>query len=504
MRIPPRAVLPPMAVMLCLGLWGLNRGTMWRDESATQQMAQRTLRQILRALGSVDAVHGLYYLLMHPVLAVRPSEVALRLPSVAAAVLATGLVAALGCRLARPRVGLWAGLLYAATPLISHYAQEGRSYALVAAGAVWATWLLVGAVEEPAGTGRPAGLAAAASVSGAAGGKPPGRGAGRWVGYGLVIAVTALLHLFAGLLLAAHALTLLASRAPRRVWRGWGLAAASAMAPLVPLALLARRQSGQVAWIPEPGPAGLWALAKDFAGPSGLVLAVNALLIAVAVARPLPPRPGSPSLTAVALPLLCAPPALLFALSQSDPLFLNRYLLFALAGVPLLAASGADRFATWATGHRGRRAVAAAGVMAIGVAFVVQLPPQQRVRGPHGRADNLAALAAELGRRTRAGDAVLYDPPYERRIALAYPRSLADRRDLALSVPGPASGTLYGVEVGPSELLRRLGTVDGAWLVAADGPKARRTKAAMLAGRFRLAYVLCLPGSRLERYVRGR
>ncbi|MGW5695958.1 hypothetical protein ACWEWX_35070, partial [Streptomyces asiaticus] len=122
-----------MSVMLGLGLWGLDRGTMWRDESVTYQLARRTLPQIRDALGTVDAVHGLYYLLMHPVLALWPSEVTMRLPSVLAAVAATALVAALGCRLARPRVGLWAGLLYATTPVVTHYAQEGRSYALVAA-----------------------------------------------------------------------------------------------------------------------------------------------------------------------------------------------------------------------------------------------------------------------------------------------------------------------------------------------------------------------------------
>ncbi|MBU3871258.1 glycosyltransferase family 39 protein, partial [Streptomyces sp. 4503] len=141
-----------MAVMLALGLWGLDRGTMWRDESATYQMARRSLPQIRDVLGTVDAVHGLYYLLMHPLLALHPSEVTMRLPSVLAAVAATALVAALGCRLARPRVGLWAGLLYATTPVVTHYAQEGRSYALVAAGAAWATYLLVSAAGLAVGT----------------------------------------------------------------------------------------------------------------------------------------------------------------------------------------------------------------------------------------------------------------------------------------------------------------------------------------------------------------
>ncbi|WP_344317878.1 glycosyltransferase family 39 protein, partial [Streptomyces javensis] len=164
----PTAIVVPMAVMLGLGLWGLDRGTMWRDESATYQMARRTLPQIRDALGTVDAVHGLYYLLLHPVLALRPSEVTMRLPSVLAAVAATALVAALGCRLARPRVGLWAGLLYATTPVVTHYAQEGRSYALVAACAAGATYLLVGAAGLAPGTRRGSGWAGSGSAGRAA------------------------------------------------------------------------------------------------------------------------------------------------------------------------------------------------------------------------------------------------------------------------------------------------------------------------------------------------
>lgn len=110
------AVVLPMVVMLALGLWRLDRGGMWRDEAATYQVARRSVPQIWHLLHHVDAVHGLYYLFMHLVLFPAPGEVALRLPSVVGATATTGLVAALGIRLGNPRVGLWAGLLYAVTP----------------------------------------------------------------------------------------------------------------------------------------------------------------------------------------------------------------------------------------------------------------------------------------------------------------------------------------------------------------------------------------------------
>ncbi|WHX24262.1 glycosyltransferase family 39 protein [Streptomyces malaysiensis subsp. malaysiensis] len=625
-----------MAVMLWLGLWGLDRGTMWRDESATYQMARRTLPQIRDALGTVDAVHGLYYVLMHPLLALHPSEVTLRLPSVLAAVATTALVAALGCRLARPRVGLWAGLLYAATPVVTHYAQEGRSYALVAAGAAWATYLLVPAAGLGPRTGRADGSLSGsasltsgfaveadwadrpargpASVAGLAG-RDAGPGPGtrvrsavsvrggvprlaraasapgqrgrvtgwRWAAYGGVVAVTALLHVFAALMLAAHALTLLISRARRPVWQGWGIAAAGAVAAVVPLVVVARRQSAQLAWMRRPTPGRLWAVVEEFAGPSALVLAVNLLLITLALARP-----RWRSLSAVALPLICVPPVLLFALALHRPCFHERYLLFTLPGIPLLAAAGVDRLVAavgsrWAVrvagrqaravvrrwvravvrrqiramvgrlavGVSGRRAGAvtarlvravtrrraaarvdrfagvdrlagvvadrrravvgrrravvavAAGVLAVGCAFVWQFPLHQLERQPLSRQDDLAALAAAVGRLTRPGEPVLYDPPKERRIAIAYPRPLAELRDIALGTPGPASGTLYGVDVGPTELLRRLGGARSAWLIAADEPRVRPVKAAVLTGRFRLAYSLCLPSIRLEHYVRA-
>ncbi|WP_424893350.1 glycosyltransferase family 39 protein [Streptomyces sp. XH2] len=454
------AVAVPAAVMLVLGLWGLDRGTMWRDESATFQVARRSLPEMRHVLGTIDAVHGLYYLLMHAVLAVRPDEVALRLPSVAASAATAALVGALGCRLARPRVGLWAGLLFAVTPFVSHYAQEGRSYALVAAGAALATWLLVRAAEHGS--------------------------YGRWAGYGAVVAGTALLHEFAVLLLAAHAVTLLLSRVPWRTWRRWGCAAGAACLLLIPLVVVSRGQSAQVSWIRTPGLPEAEALVKAFAGPEQPVLGAVLVLAAVAVltpalapvlapilapvpgrrgAAPSSPRRGALGLTAVALPWALVPPVLLYAAARFQPLFLDRYLLFCLAGVPLLAAAGADRIlglVPW------RRTVTALGAAAVLAAFAVQLPLHERERLPTSRGDELAPVASAAGRLARPGDAVLFLPQYERRVALAYPRGFAGLHDLTLKRSPAASGTLFGEEVTAAALrdrLARLPSGSRVWVV---------------------------------------
>ncbi|MYR58532.1 hypothetical protein GTY54_20600, partial [Streptomyces sp. SID625] len=73
MRAALPAVAPaalPAALALALGLWGIGRrDSMWRDESVTHQVAHRSLGDLGRLLGHIDAVHGLYYLLMHAVFA---------------------------------------------------------------------------------------------------------------------------------------------------------------------------------------------------------------------------------------------------------------------------------------------------------------------------------------------------------------------------------------------------------------------------------------------------
>ncbi|MGW1159037.1 glycosyltransferase family 39 protein [Streptomyces sp. NPDC002519] len=512
------AVLVPVAVMVALGLWGLDRDGMWRDEAATFQVARRSPAQIWLLLHHVDAVHGLYYLLMHGVLAVHPGEVLLRLPSVCGAAAAAGLVAALGARLCRPRVGLWAGLLYAVTPMVGHYAQEGRSYALVAAGVAGATLLLVRAVR---GTS--------------------------WWPYGAVLAVTCVLHEFAVLVLLAHACTLALARVPGRVWRGWARAAGAVAVLLLPLALVSRGQSAQVAWLTPPDGRSVVRLLREFAGPSRAVLVPYLVLMALAVRRPGAPRGLSPA--GVALPLVLVPPAVLMAVSRVSPLYDDRYVLYALAGAPLLAAAGAERVAgmlrrpfkgTPAAPRNGcprtagvvargplppapRRPVpygaavalrersrvftprarpasrrlsapracvvpgrppapgarpvprrpagvrrhigTLVGVVLVCGVLVVQLPLHRADRRAANRPDDLAAVSAAVSRTVRPGDPVLFLPSLERRAALAYPAGFRGVRDVALDVPAAVGGTLYGREVGPRELRRRLGGLGYVWVV---------------------------------------
>ncbi|MGW2419347.1 glycosyltransferase family 39 protein [Streptomyces sp. NPDC001709] len=435
--------------MLAVGLWGLDRGGMWRDEAVSFQVGRRTVPQIWLLLHDVDAVHGLYYLLMHPVLAVHPGEVVLRLPSVCAAAVTAALVAALGTRLVRPRVGLWAGLLYAVAPMAGHYAQEGRSYALVAAGATAATLLFVRAVERGS--------------------------SGSWVAYGAALGLSCWLHEFAVLLVGAHAASLALARAAARVWRGWGCAAGGVVLSLLPMVLVSRGQAAQVAWLRSPSGGTAEELLRGFLGPTDLIYGVCLSLALVSLVGRV--GRGDITLLGVALPLTVVPPGVLMLASQVSPLYVDRYVLYALSGAPLLVAAGAERVAgvvgRLSAGGRPRghpllrsACVALAGVLAIGLAFLHQIPVLRADRDPGARPDDLAAISRVVAREVAPGDPVVFLPANARNVALAYPEAFRGARDVVLVEGGAESGTLYGREAGAGEVRRRLERLERVWVVA--------------------------------------
>ncbi|MEU3342984.1 glycosyltransferase family 39 protein [Streptomyces sp. NPDC006668] len=148
-------VIAPLSLTIALGLWGIRRQkTLWGDESVTHQLAHRDLSQIWHTAQHIDLVHALYYALMHEIFGLfGPGLLTLRLPSVLAMSVAASGVGLLALRLAGPRAGLLAGLVFTLLPQVQKYAQEGRSYAMVCALVTWATYALVVGVA-PGGGGR--------------------------------------------------------------------------------------------------------------------------------------------------------------------------------------------------------------------------------------------------------------------------------------------------------------------------------------------------------------
>ncbi|GAA5769335.1 glycosyltransferase family 39 protein [Streptosporangium roseum] len=439
---------------LVLVLWGIGTPSFWRDESVSVMAATMSFDELWRLLDDIDAVHALYYLMLRP-FAAFGGEFAVRLPSALAVAGATFGVAAIGRRLATPQVGLLAGLVYALLPMISRYGQEARSYALVSAVAVAATWVLLGERRS------------------------------RYAWYGLLVALLGWFHLYALLLLPAHAAVVVRRRGETVPWLA-SLAGAGVL--LAPLAVIASGQrEEQLFWLKVPGLPELGQLGVDIAGGDAawtspllpaLFLATLIALVLLGIWHGTRLRrrgvltaggrrqdaeagghredltdhredltghregltaggrregpvagegPGRPSLAGVAVPWAVLPVVLSLLISQIHPVYSPRYVLFAVPGLALLAGVGLAALrrtpATWA-------ALTALAVLAASAHLAV--------RGPANRPDDLRTLAAELSAQERPGDAVLYVPERFRLFVVVYGEPY--RR---LSALGPGSDRVW-------------------------------------------------------------
>ncbi|UUS31392.1 MULTISPECIES: glycosyltransferase family 39 protein [Streptomyces] len=462
----------PVLWTVALGLWGLSRqGSVWRDEAATWQVARRCTADIWHMLGNVDVVHGCYYLLMHTLFAAfGPGITTLRLPSVLATAVAAACVAVIGRRLAGGWAGLGGGMALALLPAVQFHLQEGRPYALVAAGAGVSTLLLVTALQ---GRVRRA----------------------RWAAYGGIVLLCGLLNWLSLMILPAHAATLLWTRAGRAVWIRWAGASAAATACVLPLILFSRSQSAQVSWIPPL----TWHM---LIGPA-VLLAVGG--VGALVDRP---RMGQLSVAAVGLPLLVVPHVGLIGLSLIQPLFLDRYILFSLLGLALLigtllgsavraVTSRSPRLSTWVV------------PVAVVAATAALLPQSLAKRSPASRVDDVLAVASEVRRLAQAGNAVLFIPSARRDTKSVSPDAFAGLRDIALAESPEESGTLKGVEAAPERIRTAMLTQERILLVT-DAPEVARpvsaerdrTKTAVLEQHFTAVADEQVRGRRVTVYLR--
>ena len=109
---------------------------LWWDELSTLDIARRPVAGILATAQHVDAVHSLYYVLMHFWMDLFGSSVlSVRLPSVLAMCGSTVCTAALAQRLFDRRVAITASFIFALVPGVDRYASEARSYGLVVSSA---------------------------------------------------------------------------------------------------------------------------------------------------------------------------------------------------------------------------------------------------------------------------------------------------------------------------------------------------------------------------------
>src|ERR1700741_818196 len=130
MKRPPAASDPLIVGVLApaVSLGGAGGPSFWYEEAATISAAySRSLGQLWQMLGNVDAVHGLYYLLMHGWFAVfPPTEFWSRAPSGLAAAAAAAGVVVLGKQFSTRTVAVSAGVVCGLLPRATWAGIEAR------------------------------------------------------------------------------------------------------------------------------------------------------------------------------------------------------------------------------------------------------------------------------------------------------------------------------------------------------------------------------------------
>jgi mannosyltransferase len=478
--------------MTVLGLWGLARGSaMGNDEVVSRWAALLSLGQLVHLVRHVDAVHALYYLLLHGWVVVGNSPTAIRVPSVIAMVVGAMLMVVVARRLTGSGwAGLFAGLIMVVTPSISYYAQTARSYALVFACVLGSTLALLNAMAaEKAG-------------------EPKAIIVRRWLIYGALVTLGGYLNEMSLLALAANAITVALARYGRRAAVHWLRTAVVAALLVSPLIAVSVKESGALNWVSRPDLHQIWILYHDYFGATMWAPILVAVCAAVAVVPPPgtwrrnhggaqapgesgPEAPwwrGGISLPSVALPLLFVPAALLMIESVvAPPLYVDRYVLYGEAGAALLAGAGLIRIGRWLAGaaHQPKIAWAPGAVICV-CALLLQLAPQHNVRTAGSRLYNFGGPAFYLAQNAHQGDGVLFFGDFYRKAELGYPAQFRNTRDIAEAESPAVANPYKGIDKPFSEIRPIMLADQRIWVLG------RRPSASLTAGPMQQESVVLL------------
>jgi uncharacterized membrane protein len=409
-------------VVVAIGLRLLASRSLWLDEATSWFETQLPYHRMWEVLRDTD-VHppGYFTVLWATVRAFGDSELALRLPSLAAATALVPMLYVAGKAMYDRATGLVAAGFAVVAPIVVWYSQEARMYAQLMLLVVVAVWALHQALE----TGR----------------------FRYWLAYALAGAALAWTQYFAFLPLAtfeaAIAIVLWqrrqAGRPISRLLIGGVLASlliAALVAPLVPFAhhqFSVNQAAGkgfdapsQVGGVAENQVSlyaaitnGIWAV---FGYHSNATMANLSALwpLLILLALMLLGR-GRSRATLLLLAGVLVPTAMLSALALNQPfLFEVRYNLTA---VPLLLLLGARAVTTWPHTARGRVAIATVAVAAFGVGLA-----DQEWNGTNPRSYDFEGALHEVDARSGPRDVLMYMPHDLNNLVAYYPPGLRTRR----------------------------------------------------------------------------
>lgn len=480
-----------VTLVTLIGSWNPS---LWTDEAATISAAERDLPDLWRMLGSLDLVHGFYYLCIHAWVSMfGPSAFSLRLPSALATGVAAACVYWLGTRLGGRQLAVWAVVIFAVLPRVFWAGIEGRSYAMTAMFAAAATLALMVALDRNSKV--------------------------VWVAYSGLALAGILSNLFVGLLIAAHLVSMFWDRTITRVQRiRWAVAAGAACVISAPFLIAASRQAGQLGtrdfglsdlaqnvavnqWFLGDTPTTTTGVSRttirlnDLASwwlPASLVVAaIGWLLMAYAVYRALrvtDPNDDHRSAVAWLVPWIVIPTAVIGVYSVlATPMYSPRYLTFAAPAVALLMASGLLAIP--------QRRLRLTTIIVLVLAVVPIFVSQRQIYGKNS--SDWISASQYVEDNARSGDGVYFAPRYDvpgetvgqttRGILTAYPRAFDELLDVTLLQNPDAAGDLTGASRRLADSSPELSALSTLWVVRRlDYPEAsaRADDAFLLAAGF--------------------
>ena len=296
----------------------LGARSLWIDEAASVRFATVSWMSFLHTIWDYQANMSLYYFLLRGWIHLGDSEFMVRSLSVLLGVLTIPAIYFLGKRLFDRATGLTAAALLSLHSFHVHWSQETRAYTLLTFLLVLATWFFLSAMES--GRKRD------------------------WIAFSVTSALCIYAHVFAALVLLAHALCIIFPgpyRVDRRMVAGAAVLFGFLCFPMAVFVLL--RHSDQIAWIPVTTMADFYEFLKLLTSQGGILLMVIYFALCglafVRTAGDIGSEKTSWGLRLLGL-WVVLPPALTLLAGIIKPLFYPRYMLLCVPALVILAGRG--------------------------------------------------------------------------------------------------------------------------------------------------------------------
>lgn len=445
-----------------MSLGGAGRPSFWYDEAATISASySRSLSQLWQMLSHVDAVHGLYYLLMHGWFEVfPPTEFWSRAPSGLAVGGSAAGVVVLGKQFSSRTTAVAAGIICGILPRATWAGIEARPYALSMLAAVWVTVLLVHAVRR--------------------------ENIWAWLFYGIVLAISVLLDMYLLLLLVAHVVFVLVYLRRRKVLVPFAITAVVTSGALTPFIAVAIGQANQISWIAPIGRRTIedvvvqqyFERSPPFAALSALVVVAAIILWRFTGTRP---QAADRQLLTLAAGWIVLPTALVVIWSAwVHPIYTPRYLSFTAPALAVIlgVCIGALASKPW-------MAVALLCLFAVVAApnYVrAQRNPNAKYGMDYSQVADLITAEAKPGECLLVNDTVTFMPAPMRPLLAARPDAYHKLIDLTLWQRATDRHDVFDTNLIPEVVAKPLSQCQVVWIITqADDSMPTHQRGSMLA-----------------------